>query len=83
MTYQAFRAEAEEFLINYKKSHPSLTRPISVEDLIVLSKPNIEAFKENLNRFNKAHGDKYTEEIHCLDSHKLDSSVKFLVPSNP
>lgn len=79
MDYNTFRAEAEKFLIAYKKAHPFSTYPSSVEDLIVLPKPDINATKKKLIEFNEFHSNKYLNEINQLKLDRVEHSPKFLV----
>ena len=82
MDYKAFRIEAEEFLKAYKKNHPSSRYPASVEDLIILPKPNMETLRKKFTEFNEAHENKYTDEIHGLTFGEHEGFSMFLVPSH-
>ena len=83
VSYEVFRHEAEKFLIAYKTSHPFSSYPASVEDLMILCKPDEKLLAEKLDEFVRAHPDSHDEVsrlYHNIIS-ASEASPRFLVPA--
>lgn len=82
MDYKKFRSEAEEFLLAYKVTHPFSFYPSSVEDLIILNKPDINVIREKLTEFSKIYPEKDINALAEQVSKNISQTPKFLVPTS-